>query len=972
MIMQANDGDVWLGGFGGLYRSDGFNRTAMHLHYAKVAKSRPNYFCGGRSPGGRLWFGFGTTAHSFVQATSEDQRSGLLVVEHGQARMFGGEAGVTALPVTAVVPYSDNGAWLVSQEGIQRFEEDRVAQNVPASQYENGEVTAALLVDEQLWIGTATGLWRISKGAASAQKLSSTPVSALANNPGGDVWLAASKGILRVKRPPSASLLVDERMVIPSSVWEGAPLLSLVVRPDGNLWVGSAQGLWLLTPQGEVIANATETTTKDQAITAVFEDRENTIWVGVRSLGLKRLRQKRHWSLGGDDSLPGGQGRAIAMTQEGAIWVATRAGLWRQHNNQRRLFSVEGDLHRHSPRSLSAVGNSLWATTNDGSLLKIDGETVTLVVADAASSAHPFSTILTIDGQEPLVGGKSGGLFAVVLDQSRGAAGIAHAKLVARVPPAQTCGRPVTAWAPSRSGGIWIGTEAGLAHWPALHKSGCDPREGIKDQFIVAIHEDRNHTLWLATPVARGLLRANELEVRRLKEQDGMPCQAITALMPEADSHLWVGCGGGITRITLDDLRGAPQSLGIRQRPPPILRHVEVALDGQPRVIREPNGRLWFATLQGVEVVEPTVFDPPSPGNAGFVVSSVSWDGRLLSEMADLELPGSALGIAEFSFRLPTFAVKDLPEIQAKIGDKRQLVSRTGSVKFEGIAPGKHRLEVRADFPFDGWNRWQTVADFTVAPLWHQLWWARMLAALGVTALATTTVLLRLYQIRIRRALLDEERMRIARDLHDGLGQAISAIDFYVEALKRVVTAPPASPEARLLESLSKTNAIAHQRARDAIWDLHLDVGEAADVRTRLQGVVSTQQTRANASTEEGRAQITFAWRGEDLHASQLSVGFALELERLLNEAIENALNHGAAKHVEVIASNQDSALSLQVRDDGHGFDVEAATAGRAAGHFGIAGMRERARRIDAELSITSTPGHGTVVALHLTRKPKL
>ena len=91
----------------------------------------------------------------------------------------------------------------------------------------------------------------------------------------------------------------------------------------------------------------------------------------------------------------------------------------------------------------------------------------------------------------------------------------------------------------------------------------------------------------------------------------------------------------------------------------------------------------------------------------------------------------------------------------------------------------------------------------------------------------------------------------------------------------------------------------------------------------------------------------------------------------MLNEAIENALNHGQAKRVAVKMENNNNVLQLTVSNDGLGFDVNSTISGRAAGHFGIAGMRERAKRAGADFQITSSAGKGTVVSLQLVLQGK-
>jgi signal transduction histidine kinase len=88
------------------------------------------------------------------------------------------------------------------------------------------------------------------------------------------------------------------------------------------------------------------------------------------------------------------------------------------------------------------------------------------------------------------------------------------------------------------------------------------------------------------------------------------------------------------------------------------------------------------------------------------------------------------------------------------------------------------------------------------------------------------------------------------------------------------------------------------------------------------------------------------------------------QLLRIAQEAISNAVRHARARTIEIRLNVEEEELGLRFADDGTGFPVDLDQAG--SGHFGLLGMRERAHEIGAELSVTSSPGHGTEVSIHL------
>lgn len=191
------------------------------------------------------------------------------------------------------------------------------------------------------------------------------------------------------------------------------------------------------------------------------------------------------------------------------------------------------------------------------------------------------------------------------------------------------------------------------------------------------------------------------------------------------------------------------------------------------------------------------------------------------------------------------------------------------------------------------------------------------------------------------------ERQRMMQDMHDGLGSALSSSLVLLERGEMDV------PQAAVL-------------VRECIDDLRLVVDSleptAQDLSTLLGMLRYRLQHRIAA------AGVQLRWRMADLPELQwLEPSLALDLLRLMQEAIANALKHAAATELAltiqpVIAECGGTAIELLVHDNGRGFHPEhSATAGR-----GLRTMRSRAQRLQAELSILSTPGAGTVVGVRL------
>jgi signal transduction histidine kinase len=199
---------------------------------------------------------------------------------------------------------------------------------------------------------------------------------------------------------------------------------------------------------------------------------------------------------------------------------------------------------------------------------------------------------------------------------------------------------------------------------------------------------------------------------------------------------------------------------------------------------------------------------------------------------------------------------------------------------------------------------------------------------------------------------VQEERQRIARDLHDSVTQALYGISLYAEAATRRLEAGDTATVARHLHALQETTLEALQEMRLLIFELRPPLlaqeGLAAALQTRLEAV-------------EGRSSIETKLVVEGTLRFPAAIEQALY--RIAQESLNNALRHAHAKHVAVSLRQQPGALILEVSDDGAGFDPVTA---RDKGGLGLRGIAERVAQLGGRLSVESRPGAGTLVRVEI------
>ncbi|MGI8998795.1 MAG: sensor histidine kinase, partial [Candidatus Limnocylindria bacterium] len=204
-----------------------------------------------------------------------------------------------------------------------------------------------------------------------------------------------------------------------------------------------------------------------------------------------------------------------------------------------------------------------------------------------------------------------------------------------------------------------------------------------------------------------------------------------------------------------------------------------------------------------------------------------------------------------------------------------------------------------------------------------------------------------------RRELLLRERERIGRDLHDGIIQSIYAAGLHLEHASEI--GDERTTRARIGTVMGELNRITGD-IRSTIFDLRSGELEARDAEAIVLAAADELQAHTFVKLEIG-------WEG--LFRPRLKAEQAEHLRHIVIEAFSNVLRHAHASSVTVHMTCTARRFTLEIRDDGAGFDpAVTAERGRRGRAQGLANIRRRAELLDATLSVESTPGHGTALSL--------
>ena len=239
-------------------------------------------------------------------------------------------------------------------------------------------------------------------------------------------------------------------------------------------------------------------------------------------------------------------------------------------------------------------------------------------------------------------------------------------------------------------------------------------------------------------------------------------------------------------------------------------------------------------------------------------------------------------------------------------------------------------------------------------PFWRTWWFRFLMVLVGLFALFAL-YRWRLHRLRLQLTLRFEERLaertRIAQDLHDTLLQGLVSASMQLHvANDHIATDSPAKPiVGRVMQLMGQVI----EEGRDAVRGLRSTIGSADDLETAF---TQAGQEFANEKVKDCRVIVEGTLR-------QLHPIIRDEAYRIGREALANAFRHSGAAKIEIELEYSPKHLRILVRDDGAGIDPEVLHSGRE-GHWGLAGMRERAESIGARLKVWSRAQAGTEVEL--------
>lgn len=750
----------------------------------------------------------------------------------------------------------------------------------------------------------------------------SRKVIGLHEDPGGTLWLATlDRGVVRAGSGPSL-------FPLSASAPSGLRVLSVCRDRDGNVWAGADGGGLARLTDGRVEYFLPRHGLVSAGVRAVFEDREGSLWLGTDDGSLSRLRDVSHTLYTSRHGLSNDSVRTVFQDPSGVLWAGTANGLNRFDGA--RFRALPGRLERGIVTTLAGGPDGLWVGTSGTGLWRLRRGRL-------QSFPHVKDEIISMvatSGRHVWVATQAGSVYC--LDPGPGRT-------------LWSAGGLNAATALALDGAVvWVGTNHGLY---ARTPDGRMVFQGLASRIVTSLLAG-NDGLWIGTD--RGLYLLGEGRITDFTAA-GLPEDYLLQLLDGEPGYLWFSSDRGVYRVPLGALRGYCSGR-IRRIEPTALLHIPAAGGSgsgyhQPAGCKDRRGRLWFATVRGLLMVDPArirFHRTPPP----VFVESVAVDGRAVAAAQDLRL---APGAWELTIRFAGLSYIDparMPFRYRLEGLDRDWVDAAGRrfASYYNLPPGRYRFQVTAANSDGVWNHEGATLWIAKSPHYYQTSWFAAALAAAVLGAAWFAYRRRIASMRRQFSAVLAERNRIARDLHDTLEQGLTGISLQLESL---LTRRDLAPH-QLRPALELTAHMVRHclgEAQRAVQDLRSETLERSGLKAALEEV-------ARQFSVSARVRCEVRVEGE---VRRLASAIETNLLRVGQESMTNAVKHGKATEIAVLLRFGDRETALSISDNGRGMDTAS---GESRPHFGLLGMRERANKMGGRLQIESTPGAGARVEI--------
>lgn len=963
---QDSRGFLWFGTADGLNRFDGQNFTVFRHNSADSFSLSDNYiFAIHEDSEGNLWAGTQLGLNKLERSTGKFTR-----YKHNP-----NDTSTLAFNrITSIYIQSRDSLWVSTAAYFNLLNPD----NGKAVRFTTAPSPWIFKLEKDsrgiLWLATAKGIFTFKSSTQETTHLQlllpdiHTSIRSFVVDEKETLWYISESGYLgSVHTPSGKQALIKIPLKVPGSV------LNACYLHDDKIFIGSTAGELFVyqISSGKLASVYMGSILQEQPnlpnITSFFVDNSGLLWIGTDGGGVIRINftpkkfKRFSPSVTGKDVFYGEFIRAVYEDAEGLLWVSVlNKGLVRYNRvtGDRKIFPLRTpsgsllfitSIHRDKTDKfwLTAEQGVFVYSASKGTLKQIhhDFASDLTFISDSVIAVAATSSIVFMHTRTYKV------LHFKNFPPDPENSGYGQSTKILYLPPED----------------IFITSlRMGILHYSlkdsSLQQYSTRPESKYRlssnnSRFMLYNKKLYGGVIWTGTEDGLNILNLENNTVKVLNAQNGLANAVIYTMAADRKGNIWLTTNGGIARLNIADTTFTNFALRDGVQSPEFNTNA---------VFQNKEGIIYFGGINGLNYFHPDSIvlnnHIPRVKLTGFKVN----DREYVSELAVPELTSLMLNYHQntVSFRFASLEFTD-PDRNLYtyklegIDEEWSAPRHSKEVRYTGLAPGEYTFHLLGSNNDGIWSADTLTMRISIVPPWWQTWWFRSFAGLAVIAAVFLTIQ-RIADKKIRQEMqrveqekkILQERSRIARDMHDDVGANLSRILFTGRILKNSIG--DSSPESAKLSSILQITDETIQKLDQIVWSINPNKDNLAN----LIGYIS-EYTQAFLENSSVKCRISIP---AELPQRAIHSESRIHLFLICKEVLNNALKHAAAHTIELILEINNDAFTIVLRDDGKGFHFDPA----GGEGNGLQNMQDRAQAAGVNLIISSEPGSGTTVIIHV------
>jgi signal transduction histidine kinase/ligand-binding sensor domain-containing protein len=726
---------------------------------------------------------------------------------------------------------------------------------------------------------------------------------------------------------------------------------------QGKIWMGNNTGLFVF----DTAANRFEEhiVSFDKKLKVGFYyvqnlsiDHSNNLWIctngdGVKCLSPQNNKFKHLPALGGGSSLI----KALGTDGNGNIYSGLYEGgmIWYGHNGQTKQFKLPNEIPTHIA-GLITFNKHLYYTQNDYFMVmnlqtqKVVYKQLVFLAPKQRGVSYPIFRVhkgkvyLSADAY----------LYEIQTNYSL--------KLIQQFELSKNY---LTTFEIVNDSFWWVGTTQHILQFNPVTKQLKTLPISLYVKSICITDDKRS--VWAGGNAGLYHLKPNGSIIKSYEAPKDLPDDFVYGILEDHQGRLWMSHNKGMS--VYNPRTKTFKHYGVKDG----LQSNEFNTGAY---YKDEKGLLYFGGVNGINVIDPSniVENKNVPQIA--INEILLGDMPYKSDTAYKEIHSLTLSYLEntlsFDFSALEFSQPESNMYKYRLSgyDNNWIQSGTRHfARYANLPPGNYVFQVMAANADGFWNKEPRNISITIIPpFWQRTWFYWLMGLLGFAAIGGAFYAYnKQQQQKLKRELevqqkLEQERLRISRDLHDNVGAQLSYLITNVEWMLQHPDRLTEQDEQQRLQAMSEAGRNAILTLRQTIWAISHKELTVDDFADRFKQFV------LKMLEFDKRIQVHFS---ENIMPDRtLSPAVALNLFRICQEAFNNCLKHAQCKNIYIqFESTQEVLFCCKIMDDGIGFDWEQA---KQKGHYGLVNMEARAKETQAELIVASEIGKGTTLTINL------